>query len=199
MEAKKGIDFAAIPQTALKVLTSPVTFFREMPKTGGFIAPLVFVVVLAVVTAIVDGVLGVLGLKFFFSVWAALFSIIITPIVAAVVGFIIAAIVFIIWKLMGSQESYETAYRCVAYTAALMPIVTITNVVPYIGMLITAALWIYFYVTASIEAHKIEAQKAWIVFGLIGAVLFLIGLGAEIGSKSARQQLLEMQKQMQKQ
>jgi hypothetical protein len=75
---KKSIDFAAIPQTALKVLTSPVSFFREMAKTGGFIEPLVFLVALAVVTAIVDGVLGILGLKFILSVWAALFSIIIT-------------------------------------------------------------------------------------------------------------------------
>ena len=56
---KKSIDFAAIPQTALKVLTSPVSFFREMAKTGGFVEPLVFLVAHAVVTAIVDGVLFV--------------------------------------------------------------------------------------------------------------------------------------------
>jgi hypothetical protein len=196
---KKGIDFAAIPQTALKVLTSPVSFFREMAKTGGFVEPLVFLVALAVVTAIVDGVLGILGLKFFLSVWAALFSIIITPVVAVIGGFIVAAILFIIWKLLGSQESYETAYRCVAYLAALWPIMAMAGAIPYIGALITIVLLTYFCVTASVETHKIPAQKAWIVFGIIGAALFFISLGAEIATQGTRQQLLEMQRQMQNQ
>ena len=194
---KKSIDFAAIPQTALKVLTSPVSFFREMEKTGGFIEPLVFLVALSIVTAIVDGVLGILGLKFFLSVWAALFSIIITPVVAAIGGFIVAAILFIIWKLLGSQESYETAYRCVAYLAALWPIMAMAGAIPYIGALISIGLLTYFLVTASVETHKIPSQKAWIVFGIIGAALFFISLGAEIATQGARQQLLEMQKQMQ--
>jgi hypothetical protein len=194
---KKSIDFAAIPQTALKVLTSPVSFFREMAKTGGFIEPLVFLVALAVVTAIVDGVLGILGLKFFLSVWAALFSIIITPVVAVIGGFIVAAILFIIWKLLGSQESYETAYRCVAYLAALWPIMAMADAIPYIGALISIGLLTYFLVTASVETHKISSQKAWVVFGIIGAALFFISLGAQIATEGTREQLLEMQRQMQ--
>lgn len=194
---KNSIDFAAIPQTALKVLTSPVSFFREMAKTGGFIEPLVFLVALAVVTAIVDGVLGILGLKFILSAWAALFSIIITPVVAAIGGFIVAAILFIIWKLLGSQESYETAYRCVAYLAALWPIMAMADAIPYIGALISIGLLTYFLVTASVETHKISSQKAWAVFGIIGAALFFISLGAQIATQGTREQLLEMQRQMQ--
>jgi len=195
---KKSIDFAAIPQTALRVLTSPVSFFREMEKTGGFIEPLVFLVALAIVTAIVDGVLGILGLKFFLSAWAALFSIIITPVVAAIGGFIVAAILFIIWKLLGSQESYETAYRCMAYLAALWPVMAMVGAIPYIGSLITIILLTYFLVTASVETHKVPSQKAWVVFGIIGAALFFISLGSEIATQGTRQQILEMQKQMQK-
>lgn len=194
---KKSIDFAAIPQTALKVLTSPVSFFREMAKTGGFIEPLVFLVALAIVTAIVDGVLGILGLKFILSAWAALFSIIITPVVAAIGGFIVAAILFIIWKLLGSQESYETAYRCVAYLAALWPIMAMADAIPYIGALISIGLLTYFLVTASVETHKVPSQKAWVVFGIIGAALFFISLGAQIATQGTREQLLEMQRQMQ--
>jgi hypothetical protein len=194
---KKSIDFAAIPQTALKVLTSPVSFFREMAKTGGFVEPLVFLVALAIVTAIVDGVLGILGLKFILSVWAALFSIIITPVVAVIGGFIVAAILFIIWKLLGSQESYETAYRCVAYLAALWPIMAMAGAIPYIGALISIGLLTYFLVTASVETHKISSQKAWVVFGIIGAALFFISLGAQIATQGTREQLLEMQRQMQ--
>jgi len=43
----KSIDFAAIPQTAVKVLTSPSEFFRQMPKTGGFVEPLVFMIAIS--------------------------------------------------------------------------------------------------------------------------------------------------------
>lgn len=195
---KKEIDFAAIPQTAVKVMTSPATFFREMPKTGGFVEPLVFLVTLAIVTAIVDGVLGILGLKFFLSVWAAFFSIIITSVVAAIGGFIVAAILFIIWKVLGSQESYETAYRCAAYLAALWPVMAVANAIPYIGALISILLLTYFCVTASVETHKVPSQKAWTVFGILGAAALLISLGAGIATKTiekgTEQQLREMKK-----
>lgn len=31
---QKGFDFAAIPQSAIRVITQPAAFFREMPKAG---------------------------------------------------------------------------------------------------------------------------------------------------------------------
>jgi uncharacterized membrane protein YdjX (TVP38/TMEM64 family) len=37
-------------------------------------------------------------------------AIIFMPIAVAIGSFIGAAILFVIWKLMGSQEDYETAY-----------------------------------------------------------------------------------------
>ena len=51
--------------------------------------------------------------------------IIFMPIAVAIGSFIGGAILFIIWKLMGSQEDYETAYRCGAYLMALAPITAI--------------------------------------------------------------------------
>jgi hypothetical protein len=69
--------------------------------------------------------------------------------------------------------------------------------IPYIGSLITIVLLTYFLVTASVETHKVPSQKAWVVFGIIGAALFFISLGAEIATQGTREQLLEMQKQMQ--
>ncbi len=173
---KKGIDFASIPQTALKVLTSPATFFREMAKTGGFVEPLVFMVILGAVTGVVDAVLGILGLLPGVNFKMAVSSIIIMPIGYAIFGFVGAAVNFVIWKLMDSQESYETAYRCTAYLITLMPIVAVLNVIPYIGKLLGIALLVYFSVTASIETHKIPSQKSWLVFGIIGAVLFIISI-----------------------
>lgn len=36
----------AIPATALEVIKNPVGFYKKMTKTGGFISPLIFMVVM---------------------------------------------------------------------------------------------------------------------------------------------------------
>lgn len=195
---KQGIDVAAMTQTAVKVVTSPAAFFREMPKTGGFVGPLVFMMIMASVTAIVNAVLGLAGLKFVLSTGMAIAGVIILPLIAAVAGFIGAAILFVIWKLMGSQEPYETSYRCTAYLSALMPVMAIIVIIPYVGLLLMIAGWTWLYVIASVETHKIEAQRAWLVFGILGAAALLIGIGAGFASRAlqntSEQRLKEMQK-----
>jgi hypothetical protein len=195
---KKGIDFRAMLQTAIKVVTSPPAFFREMPKTGGYAEPLLFMVVMGVVNGLVTAVLGLFGLTFIFSMGMAIASIIIYPVMYAVFGFIGAAIVYVIWKLMGSQENYETAYRCVAYIAAFMPIVSVIDIIPYIGVLAGIALLTWVYVVASVETHKLPSRKAWLVFGILGAAIFLMSLGAGMASRSMQsgteQRIKEMQK-----
>jgi hypothetical protein len=213
---KKGIDFAAILQTTIKVVTSPVSFFREMPKTGGYKEPLVFMVVMGVVNGLVTAALGLFGLAFIFSTGMAIASIIIYPVIYAVFGFIGAAIVFVIWKLMGSQEPFETSYRCVASIAAFMPIVSVIDIIPYIGVLASLALLTWVYVVASVETHKLPSRKAWLVFGILGAAIFLMSLGAGMASRTMqsgserrvkemqqsteemRKKLEEMQKQMER-
>ena len=128
----KGIEFAAIPQTAVKILTSPSNYFRNMPKTGGFIEPLVFAIVMGIISGFIQAVLGIMGLRLVIGVGMALASVILMPIIIVIGSFIGAAIMFVIWKLMGSQESYETAYRCGAYISAITPITTILGLIPYI-------------------------------------------------------------------
>ena len=43
----KDINFAAMLQIAVRILTAPAESFREMPKKGGFLEPLVFALVMA--------------------------------------------------------------------------------------------------------------------------------------------------------
>ncbi len=52
-EQLKGI-FA----TVIEVITNPKGFFSEMPKTGGFQQPLVFMVVLGVVSGLITSILS---------------------------------------------------------------------------------------------------------------------------------------------
>ena len=181
----KDINFAAMPRTAVQVVTKPAEFFKSMPKTGGFLEPLVFAAIMAAVAGIIQAIIYILGLSYAYVGFAeSMGMIIVFPIAVAVLSFISAAIIYVIWKLIGSQENYETSYRCAAYLAALAPIVVIIGVIPYLGGIINMAIYVYFIVIASAQVHKIPEQKAWLVFGIIGGILALIGISAEYKARN---------------
>jgi len=196
---QKSFDLASIlasvQKKAMTVVTSPSAFFREMPKTAGFVEPLIFMVIMGIISGLLQTIFSIVGLHFGFmamTVW----SIILVPIYLIIGGFIGAAILFVIWKLMGSQESYETAYRCGAYLAVLMPIITVLGLIPYLGSAVGIALWVYFVVIASVEVHKIHSQKAWLVFGIIGAILIILNISGQITARKYSRQAEKFRKNM---
>ncbi|NPU84460.1 MAG: YIP1 family protein [Syntrophaceae bacterium] len=193
--ADQNINIAEFPQTAMRVIMSPAAFFRDMPKSGGYVEPLAFMVAMGVISGLLQAVFSFLGLQFKASIGMALSSIVIFPIMIAIMGFIVAAIMFAIWKLMGSEESYETSYRCVAYVSALSPIMTVLNLIPYLGSVVSLVFACYFYVIASVETHGIPARKAWMVFGIIAAVLAVMSLSGQFAAKKALREAERMQKE----
>jgi len=183
--AEANIDFAAIPQTAIRVVTKPAAFFKEMPKAGGFVEPLIFAAVMGVVAGIIYAVAGILGIGYMSAgIGSSLLMIIYMPIGAVIGGFIIAAIIFVIWKLMGSQENYETAYRCTAYLMSLTPIFAVLGLIPYAGGVINAAIYVYYIVIVSVQVHNLPSKKAWLVFGIIGLIFALLTVRAEYSARN---------------
>jgi hypothetical protein len=193
---KESINLNEIKETAIKVLTSPQAFFKEMPKTGGYVQPLIFMIVMGVIGGLVQSIFSIIGLKVATGLAMGLASIILVPIIVGIFGFVGAAILYLIWKLMGSQEEYETAYRCTAYISALTPITCILGIIPYIGGAVGIALAIYFTIIATIVVHRIPSQKAWLVFGIIGALLILLTITGEISSRRMAREAGKFQKQM---
>jgi hypothetical protein len=194
MEAN-DINFAAMPQTAVKVVTAPADFFREMPKTGGFLEPLVFAVIMGFIAGVIHAILSLFGGGYGAAGMAGGFSaIIIMPIAVAIGSFIGGAILFVIWKLMGSPEEYEAAYRCGAYLTALAPITAIISVVPYAGGIVNMAIYVFYLVTVSIHVHNIPSQKAWLVFGIIGAIFAILGVTGEYKARNMGSQLEQWRK-----
>jgi hypothetical protein len=156
-----------------------------MPKTGGFVEPLIFAAIMAVIAGFIKALINILGLSYAYVGFVeSLGMIIFVPIFAVIGSFIGAAIIYVIWKLMGSQENYETSYRCAAYLMALAPIVAIISVIPYVGGIINMAIYVYYLVIASTQVHNIPSQKAWRVFGVIGAIFALIGITAEYKARN---------------
>jgi hypothetical protein len=192
----ESINLTSIQKTAMTVLTSPSSFFREMPKTGGFVEPLIFMVIMGVISGLIQTIFSIISLNVAGGMAMGVASIILVPIFAAIFGFVGAAILFIIWKLLGSQESYETAYRCGAYLSVLMPILTVLGLIPYLGSAVGIALYVYFLVMASVEVHKIPSQKAWLVFGIIGAILIIMNISAQMTAKKLSRETVKFREKM---
>lgn len=190
-----------IPGLAIKIITDPVRFYQEMPKSGGLVDPLVFMVILSVVAGVLAVVLSTLGLGIGGAMAGGLMAIIMVPIFVVIFGFVGAGIAYVIWNIMGSQENFETAFRCVAYTAAIAPITAILKVVPYLGSF-ASALWpMALLAIASIHVHRRSKQASWVVFGVIGAILALISVSGEHTSRQLMssmddwQEIIERQRQ----
>lgn len=186
-----------IKKTAIDVITNPAGFFRNMPLAGGFVEPLIFIVAMGVISGLIQAVLAIVGLGMQVSFLMALASILIVPIVVAVFGFIGAGIFFVVWKLLGSGQSYEAAYRCVAYAAAVTPITTLLGVIPYLGAMIGLLWMMFLMVTASQEVHKINSRKAWVAFGIIFGLFILLNLNSQRVARNAQKQMEDFNKQMQ--
>ncbi len=191
-EIKKGLP--SIPATIKQIITDPVEFYKQMPKSGGFVTPLVFMVLMGVAGGVVQAVLGIIGL----SPAGSVFSIIFIPAFVAIFGFVGAAILFIIWKLMGSQESYETAYRCGAYAGAIVPVTTLLSPIPYLGPIIGIVWTTYLLVVASMEVHSLPSKLAWTVFGALCVFFSIVFLSTNYAGRQMTKNMDSWQKGMER-
>ena len=190
------IDFETIPRVAIKVITNPVDFYQNMNKGGGYLDPLIFMVALSVAAGVLSAVLSVFGFGMATAMTAGLIAVILVPIFVVIFSFIGAGIAYVIWKMMGSQEDFETAFRCVAYTAAISPINAVLGVIPYLGTIVSALWPMALLAIASIHVHRRSAQLSWGVFGALGILLVLMGLGSERVSRQMADEMQDWQQMM---
>jgi len=196
-ENKKSIDmqgyYTLFLEIVQKVIKDPAAFYRDMPRSGGLVEPFIFMASMGVVAGIIHAILRIAGLGIVASFSMALASIIIVPIGIAIFGFIGAGILFGIWKVMGSEEPYEVAFRCLAYATAISPITAVINILPYIGPIIGLIWMTYILVNASTEVHRIQPKPAWIVFGAICAILAVISINSQLAARRLSNKLNTLQ------
>jgi hypothetical protein len=189
--------FGSIVTDMVAVLTKPADFFKNMPKEGGYVAPLVFMVAMSLATAVVMAVIGMLGFGTFGMMAMGFMGVIIFPIMAAIFGFVGAAILFVIWKIMGSEENFETAYRCMAYSYAYSPVAAVLNIIPYLGAIVGAIWPMALLALASINVHGRSTNASWAVFGVIGLVLAMMAMGGEKAGRHMQENAGNWQQQFQ--
>jgi len=147
------------------VVTKPSDFFQNMPTTGGYAPPLIFL-------AVCLGVSGILSALFSWSL-AALFSYLIFYFIFS---FIAAGVLnFIAQQFFEGKGAYEGIYRVVAY-AGVVQLVGWLPFVHGIFFIVTFCVGIYglyLQVVGVEKVHQITAGQA-VVTVLITLAVFAI-------------------------
>jgi len=178
-------DINTVIDDAKKLITNPKQFYTDMPTTGGYVNPMIFLLVMAAIAGLITGVLGMMGLGMGAMPGSSAFAgIIIYPIAMLIGGFIAAGVMFIIWKLLGSEKSYETAYRCIAYSTAIAPVMAVISVIPYLGGIIHTLWGSFLMYIASTQVHAIKEQTAKVTFAILAAIGVIWGVSSERASRN---------------
>lgn len=179
-------DLQRIARLALYVIVRPAEYFRTMPRGGPLVEPMVFTAVLSLAGAIVFALIS----------WPltgqlpALGSLLIVPGLVCGGALFVALILMLLWKLLGSQQSYATAFRCVAATMAVVPLTALLTPLPDLSLIVNASWSIYLLYVASLEVHGIGRPKALLLLALLTGVM-----GASLWSNHTFQTLVREQRQ----
>ncbi|MGO9019522.1 MAG: YIP1 family protein [Syntrophobacteraceae bacterium] len=197
-EKKLAVDpkaiLGSIMETFQGVIRAPASFYRQMPLSGGYTDPLIFAAVMGIASGIVRIVMGLLGFSFAKFFMLFLTGLIVSPILTVLWTFVAAAILFVIWQLMGSRQSYEVSFRCAAYMLAISPVASALNFIPYLGIAAVLVWMAYILVCASVEVHGTEPKIAWVVFGAICAVVALGSISMQHTARSFQHRMESMGK-----
>ncbi len=188
MSDSNRFDLGVIFATARQVVLEPANFYRNLAPAGGFANPVIFVLVMSAVAGLLISLLAAVGLGTpGAGVAGALFGVFVMPFFMLIGSFILATVLFVIWKLLGSVGTYQFAYRCVAFAFAILPVVALASVVPYLGTTLRVVWGIALMVIASIAAHKISRNRSLLVFVVIGAFSLYSNLKAEHEARKLQQ------------
>ena len=177
---------------AIQIIKKPVGFYQRMSHTGGYVEPMIFLVVMAAIAGLIVTVFSFFGGGLAGMMAFGVAAVIILPIAAIISSFIGAAVMFVIWKLMGSDKNFETAYRCVAYASAIYPISAVLALFPYLGSVLGIAWGMYLMIVASVEVHGIPVNKAYIVFGILGVLMIIGNVSSEMAAREAEARLEQL-------
>ena len=145
-----------------KVITTPGDFFKEMPTSGGYEAPLKF--------AVVNYVIAGIGMALI-SLGSAFFMIVAMPIFGIIGLFISGLILYICFKIIGGSGSYEGTVRIVSYASA----VNAVSWIPIIGQIIGLYV-IYLGIVGGTFVHNITTVRSVIAVFIPIIVLVIIAI-----------------------
>jgi hypothetical protein len=162
-------------QTATKCILTPTSFFSNLPTTGGYFNPILFVAMTLPVAAVLTylwialftrmGLAGLVGLLFVASILFVL-GLIFIPISLAIWSGILHLCLLLVG---GAREGYQATFRVVSYSS----VTSVFNAIPFVGNL--ASLWgLVLTVIGLRETHKTTTGKAVGALAIPVAIVLVI-------------------------
>ena len=157
------------------VVTAPVDFFRGIRRQGDFVNPLIFAIICYEVSAILGGLLSLVGVSMGGTegFGSFLVGLILAPIFAAIGLFIGAGILhLLVMLIIGSRNSgFESTFRVGAYSS----VTSLVSWIPFVGW-IASLYGIYLAIMGMREAHNTTTGRAALVVLIPAVVVFLLAL-----------------------
>lgn len=150
-------------ETWKEIIQRPSDFFRKMPTTGGYNDPLTFAAFSYLIYGLLSGLFGrgIMGGMYGYSGFrefgfaTAIGTAIMAPIVGIISVFIGAAILYVIYKVLGGSGTYEGTVRFISYATAVMAV----SWIPLIGW-IFGFYGIYLYIVGGMFVHDVSMAKS---------------------------------------
>ncbi len=183
-----------------RVVLQPVRFFGGLPRDRNLLNPLVFALVCIVVSAILSGLLVLLGLQqnpgfnpnpqnaipSTFAPTSALASILLAPILGAIGLFVAAAIQQLLVRFLVGEnnQGFASTFKVASYTQ----VTALVNWIPIIGPLV-ALYGLYLSIVGIREIHGTTTGKAALVIlipflvVLVVAVIVLAWVGYTLSNQ----------------
>ena len=169
------------------MVLQPVRFFAGLPRGGNLLNPLVFALVCIVVSAILSGLLVLLGVQqnpgfnpnpqnaipSTFAPTSALASILFAPIGGAIGLFVAAAIQQLLVRLIVGENNsgFASTFGVVSYTQ----VTALVNWIPIVGPLV-ALYGLYLSIVGIREAHGTTTGQAALVVLIPFVVVLVVAL-----------------------
>jgi len=171
-----------------EVMLRPSDFYRSMPKVGGYADPLIFAAISFIIYGLLTALLaGLFGRGMYmggmydgmyggmyngageFSLFTILTTVIVLPVAGIISLFIEAAILYIIYKVLGGKGSYEGTMRFVSYATAVL----VVSWIPLVGW-IAGLYGIYLYIVGGMHVHNVSMGKSAIAILLPTILVFIL-------------------------
>jgi hypothetical protein len=180
-----------------KFYTEPVDFFNNMEKQGGFLEPIVYISIMGALAGIIYIIWSLFSRLMPLAFPVSLSFLIILPLNSVISAVIVAALLHLLWLIMGSKEEFETSFRCVAAISALIPLGAVLGALPIAGNIIYIWIAAFYLVMASNKVHQIPLTKARNVFIVIAAFLTFVFLTGGIKMEKYKKQMEKQQEVIQ--
>jgi len=180
-EDQENLGFVqGIVDTVQASMFHPADFFSRMPKTGGYLSPLLYALIVGTVGSMVGFLWGfVIEYPFssgeHLSGGIAIFAGLAIPVMILAALFISAVVLQVcLFVLGGANENLEATFRVVCYCSGP----ELLNIIPIVGGLIALVWKIYMTVVGLARVHRISVPIAIVALILPSILCCALAVGA---------------------